>query len=511
MAERRDSPHPVVPLYRLFPSAVMAVAVLAICGVPRASSSPPLPFDPPSRETLMRAERKVYAHYFTQFPVTIDNEETARDNYARHYLNPHGEDGKFLEHGGFLRQRPLPRPPRETDDWALSDLREEVRRAKAIGLDGFAVNLLNDEGYHRERAERLLEAARLEGGFDIMLMPDMNAALGDEPQALVEMIAALSGHAGALRLDDGRLVVAPYLAQRRPPAWWRSRLADLAALGIDVALVPVFHDWRNHYRAYAPLSHGVSDWGDRRATTAGRWSDMARLARAAGLLWMAPVTPQDVRPKSGVYWEARGSALFREQWKAAIDGGADWVHLISWNDYSEHTTIAPGTATGYAFYDLTAYYVTWFKTGRRPRIARDAIYAFHRLHAAAAEPRQQASPLQPASSSDPPRDEVEMLAFLTAPATLEVVLGGERHRRLAGAGVTSFRIPLSPGVPVFRILRDGATISEMRGGVISAEIDVQDLLYHARGSLRDMGCDPAPRQVSGTTGDPCSTGTREGL
>lgn len=37
--------------------------------------------------------------------------------------------------------------------------------------------------------------------------------------------------------------------------------------------------------------------------------------------------------------ENSNSELFREMWKIAINGKADWGQIITWNDYSEASDI----------------------------------------------------------------------------------------------------------------------------------------------------------------------------
>jgi hypothetical protein len=213
---------------------------------------------------------------------------------------------------------------------------------------------------------------------------------------------------------------------------------------------------------------------------------MAREARDAGLVWMSPVAPQVMKPKNAYFLEAGNSELYRKMWKATIAGDANWVHLISWNDYSEHSVIHPSAPTGYGFYDLTAYYTRWFKTGSRPQIKRDAIYSFYRIHPVGAKPNPlvQTRVIEPGSASDTPRNRVEMLAFLTAPAVLEIKLAGNVYRQKAGAGMTSFTVPLKSGRPVFRIIRNGNVVKILRGKFIQPDIAIQDLLYHGDSSLR---------------------------
>lgn len=465
----------------------------------RRGADSPLPFSRPPLSVLRESQKKVFAHYFTPFPLSLDNRDPATDYYTRNYLNPDGENGKFKQGGGYLRERPLPRAPRAEADWEARDMEEEVRRASEIGLDGFAADLLSSplstSSTHWRRVQRLLDAAqRVDPGFKIMLMPDMNVEYSSHPERLTDAIRALAAHPSALRLPDGRLVVAPYNAHNQSATWWKDWLDAMRSGGIDIALVPLFQGWRNYATAFAPFSAGMSDWGP-------RWpSGAASIVRDPAAahdtyrvpIWMAPVAPQDYRPKAvlegpdrtPVYWEAGNSQTFRTLWQSAIDGGADWVQVITWNDYGEHSEISPSTGIQHAFYDLTAYYAAWFKTGTAPPITRDVLYYFYRVQPTTAVPSAPQT-LARRRGVDGPRDEVELLAFLTAPGTLEVELGGQTRRMDAGAGVTSFRVPLANGQPVFRLVRSGRTeITTTPPWTISDQVVYQDLLYRAGSNTR---------------------------
>jgi hypothetical protein len=453
----------------------------------RAVAAELLPFDQPAPAVLRASPKKVFAHYFAPFPISLDNKDPPLDYYATGYLSPEGEGGKHRRSGGYLRERPLPRPPRPGADWADRDMEDEVRRAVALGLDGFTADILTTSGVHWERLERLLAAAaRVDPGFKIVPMPDMDAELRTHPERLAAAVRSLASSPAVLRLPDGRLVVAPYDAQRQSAEWWRQWLAAMRADGIDVALVPLFQGWQRYAADFAPFSAGVSDWGPRWPSGAQTLREAPAAAHRLVPIWMAPVAPQDVRPKALRFWEAGGSLLFRTMWASAIEGGADWVQIITWNDYSEGTEIAPSTGIQWAFADLAAYYVTWFKTGRPPTIVRDVLCYFHRVQAIDA-PRDTARQPEPftLAGGDPARDEVELLAFLEKPGTLEIALGGETAREEAGQGVTSFRVPLRPGKPVFRLVRGGrAAITLESPWEIRERVVFQDLLYRAGCSNR---------------------------
>ncbi|GAA2777632.1 hypothetical protein GCM10020219_056000 [Nonomuraea dietziae] len=69
----------------------------------------PLPFAMPSTATLRASERKVFAHYFTPYPISLNNRAGADDYYTKHYLTPTGESNKALALRRPAARRPIPR------------------------------------------------------------------------------------------------------------------------------------------------------------------------------------------------------------------------------------------------------------------------------------------------------------------------------------------------------------------------------------------------------------------
>jgi hypothetical protein len=496
------------------------LALLVVLAPGRAAAQAPWPFDQPPLAELRKSDRKVFAHYFTPFPLSLDNvAANTPDTYERNQLNPAGSPsaqypkGRYFTTGGYMRQRPLPVAPQPTGvDYELVNFRTEVRSAVALGLDGFAVDLLGygPKNTHWQRVLKLMDAAaREDADFRIMIMPDINASTfkpENDPDGatLTAAVQALAPHPSAYRYE-GKLVVCPFNTHKRPAAWWKEWIDRFEKLtGDRIFFVPLFQDWKAHIGNFAPFSGGVTDWGTRESgpgtgNDSPKWHHFSRDAHAVrpGFLSMAPIGPQDFRPKDdplatyGVrFWESNNSLNYRVSWANAIAGGADWVHLITWNDYGEAAEIAPSTGTQYAFYDLTAYYTAWFKTGRAPAITRDVIYYFHRLHHTAAPfSADQAAPFRRAGDT-PASDQIELLAFLAdgAPATLEIEVAGTVHTQEVGAGIQSFRVPLpatGKARPVFRLKRGGQLVTEITSAFeINNEIHWQDFLYRAGGSSR---------------------------
>lgn len=197
---------------------------------------------------------------------------------------------------------------------------------------------------------------------------------------------------------------------------------------------------------------------------------------------VAAINNQDVRyrPTNIIGDEARGSATLRASWMSAIEGAADWAQLVTWNDHSEHSAFVPTTGTQFGYYDLTAYYVSWFKSGRPPVIKRDVLYYFHRV--------MNGPPWisQFRSAGGGWVNEIELVALLTAPATLEIETEAGTTRRAVGAGMQVLTAPLpKQGKPVFRLVRADRPLIEIQSPfAVDPSPRASDLVYRSGSSLR---------------------------
>ncbi|MDI2127498.1 endo-1,3-alpha-glucanase family glycosylhydrolase [Yinghuangia seranimata] len=469
-------------------------------GTPTATATAPgtpegatagLPFALPSTAALRSSPHKVFAHYFTPYPVSLDNAAPADDYYARNYLNPAGEGGRHQAYGGLLRDRPLPRAPL-SGDWELQDMESEVRTAVSAGIDGFTVDLLDltPGSQHRKRVDALVKAAeRVDPGFRVILMPDMTAGKikGLDAAGLAAALAPLAGSPAMQRLDDGRLVVSPFKAEERPAAWWADFAAAMERQGRKTALVPVFLNLNANAQAFAQVSYGFSVWGNRSPNAQGGIGGDAAKAHGMGKIWMQPVSVQDERPNQAIFDEAGNTENLRATWEGAIGKGADWVQLTTWNDYSEGTQFAPSVHNGRVYLDISTYYATWFKTGGRPVITRDTVYVTHRLQFAGTRPAAagQQQFMAPRPGTLAPRDTVEALAFLTGPATVRVQSGGQAKDNQAPAGVSAYLVPLAYGAQSAAVTRGGTSVAAVTTTFeVRADPRTQDLQYVAAGSAR---------------------------
>lgn len=485
------------------------IAIISFTSIVKVNAQAPLPFDKPSTATLRASSRKVFAHYVNLFVVSEDNADPIADYYQTQWLTPSGENNKWLNVGGFLRERPWPRAPRPQANWPDLDLQLDVQRAIATGIDGFSIDILsygaNDSGWIRYKS--LMAAAHtVDPGFSIMLVPDMTGMFGpsSDPNGtlLAQMVVEASNTANypsVFHLPDGRLVLSPYLAQVNSLTWWTNWLAMMRnSYGIDIAFVPQFQGFWN-YQSWAPICYGMTDWGSRCVSSNGApntWNLMAKQIHAWGVpVCMAPVAPQDMRPKNLQFTEASNTEDYRVMWNNALYGDnsgasakADWVQLVTWNDYSEHTEVQPSSGTQFLFNDLAAYYITLMKTGTAP-ITRDVLFYCHRIETTTApyDTNKQSAAFSP-QGGQTPDNQIELLAFMTAAGTLKIQTSAGASTLSAPAGITSFKVPLTSsinGKPVFSLIRSGATIASVTSQFpIVTSLTYQDLLYRGGSSLR---------------------------
>jgi Glycosyl hydrolase family 71 len=426
----------------------------------------------PSTDVLFASAKKVFAHYFYPFPVSIDNAAPANDYYNGQYLNKLGESGKWQAQGGYLRQRPLGVNPNSNPQWQLLNMESEVRRAIARGITGFTIDVMSvSEATDNNSALHLMLAAAnaVDSRFKIVVMPDISA-LGSDMNSVVEIIASVAASPAAYRLSDGRLVVSAFDAGINLPSWWETAIGQLNAQGIKAAFVPTFLGWTNYADTFAAFSYGYGDWGTATAASGSAMvGDPQIVHDTYGKIFMMPVDPQQYRPKDFVFWEAGNSAAFRNAWMSSINGDADWVQLVTWNDFSESSELAPYTdATlrgdiGTGYYDLNGFYAAWFLTGKQPAITHDVLYYFYRR-----EPSTAAGPAQSQKDyivTGVAENDIELLAFLTAPGDVKITIGGKTYTQSAAAGITSFKIASQPGTPVFTLARSGADVFSVTGGV----------------------------------------------
>jgi Glycosyl hydrolase family 71 len=489
------------------------IDTLATRFVAQESPSGVFPFaDPPGAKS---AFRKVYLNYFPWLLLSLDNKPLNADFWSTPGKTipavpaPSDNPGAFFNTTPItLNQRPISPQPWDSPFWRERNLAIDIRRAQRIGADGFLLTLPQiNQGPMWDAAVMLCRVAtHVAPGFRVIIQPGMASLVGGkvQPEALVDAIATLGACPAADHLADGQLVIGPWAAELEPPEFWRAVMSGLAAKGVKTALLPVLLSASDDSAGrLAPLSYEMSywAWSDVNSTAGPQARHVRDLLSSPFGRWMAPVRPQDVRPKQSISGESENTAMFRQMWMAAIqDPKAADVQIITWNALSEGTEIEPASATQFLFYDLSAYYTFWYKRGHPPAIRSDAIYYCSRTQdlagaATGGHPADRYHGIPVASAVGPMKvlgqtplaSNIEMVAFLTAPSRLEIAVAGRTFQKDAGPGLAVLTVPAVASRPLFRIVRAGAVVAQVEAHYAIAPAGaVPNLFYYGGSSNRPV-------------------------
>lgn len=440
-----------------------------------------IPFVQPPRSTLQNSKKLVVAHWH-QFPISRDKGSGTNDSYSRMQTST-------IDNNGTVRLRPLPRPARDEADWKLADAKIDVMWAQNIGVDAFFVNMFTDQAnpWAWPMYTTYLKAAKELGtGFKVAPNIDCMGAGSSGSNMANNIINHLKNQGEFSNPNqfkvNGKFLVGSFNASRCSVSYWTDLKNTFASAGLDPSLMCVFLGgaYRSEYDGVCDV---WTDWGFRDPFSApsGNWN--TRYSAAAGREpIVAAISHGDTRYKSeNNAYEQRGSETLRITWEEAINTGADWAQFVTWNDIGEHSQAYPNTAEQWALYDLSAYYIAWFKTGVKPVINKDALYYSHRI---AKVPSGSMPSLRAGSWSNL----VEVVAFLTAPATVEIVTAEGTTKKDFEAGVQVLTAPLpASGKPKLRIVRNNNAVVDITSAFSVGPMPVpNDIIYRAGGSLRTI-------------------------
>lgn len=462
---------------------------------------PPSPSPPPSvvspglfftlPVTIRQQPRKLFAHYFGPFPISIDNAAPDSDYYATQYLKASGEGGKFAATGGFLRDRPQGRPV--VSNYLAVDAETDVKQAVAAGVDGFFSDVMDGSGKNWDfYMAAMAAAARLypDGSFKVVPQIDVNGGIGSATaDAVADAISRFAQGPSAYFLPDGRFVVSAFYAEGKPLSWWQAVFSSLQSRhGIRAAFAPMYLNIgaAANY-AGQPWTYASGLWGDGADPKIQQDApNYGSAVHARGEKYIFPIQGQNIRNSASMFDEALGTAALRAAWQRAIVDGPDFVCLVTWNDYSEGGEFNNSVARGLVDLDMTAYYATEWKTGTAPPIVRDAVYISNRDQLSTATPTGgQTRRIQHWNRPDMSSvaDVVEVRTFLTATADVTVTVGGLPVTYSAPAGESARTFPLRTGSPPSAaVARRGESVASVTSPAAVLSAPVKDDAQYFQGS-----------------------------
>jgi hypothetical protein len=273
-----------------------------------------------------------------------------------------------------------------TEDSA--DLLRELQDARRAGLDGVIVSFQGKEiggGWNHRRMLLILQAAQ-QAGLRVSVQTETLAAhLPDRPGPphvdtltvwLTDIVDSYGAHPAYLRVD-GRPVVFVYVWFVVDDAVWAQALGRVRASGRQLFVVADSVDPGALELADSLYTFGGNLFAADIQRYSQRHSLMTRsfhllgADRARQRLGIVTVSPgydeSGLRDRSAPHLvvDRQGGEYYVAQWRAAVDSGADWVLVSTWNEWWENTHIEPSQRYGESYLWRTRFWSAVFKTSPR--------------------------------------------------------------------------------------------------------------------------------------------------
>ncbi len=369
--------------------------------------------------------------------------------------------------------------------------KSEIELAQRHGIDGFALNCgqwggMDDKhvfqpGQYTQSCERIYEAAKqLNSGFKLFMSADVNG-LGDMMNNMGDMVMRFEHHPNQFRYQNKTVLS----AWGGTPEAFTGPVENLKKTGHPVCFIPFLMNskyamaWSFEtslkFLQNQPSIDGLfcflcdepyQDGRDRNAL-------VRRATLFANKLYMAGASASY---NSANMRDTHGLGGYDAVWTGIVQDDADFVELVTWNDYNEDSNLMPFRWPACqdrpfidrdeSTLDAVGYYSTYYKTGVRPTIIQDKLYITYRDRSKwqrkSWDPKTQqfidvsTTPFPYDQMHDDVADNIYLTGMLTAPAQLSVHIGAVDHHLDLPAGISHHAVPLSPGVPRFVLTRGAA-------------------------------------------------------
>ncbi len=253
-----------------------------------------------------------------------------------------------------------------------------IAQAQEAGIDAFVVAWYGPQVEGNQTETNLALMLEVADGTDFRVSVEFGPdspfihSQQDVVDALRHALQVHAQHPGFLRVEGKpviffwRLDSVPLAPGQTPLEAWQAirdqvdpdRTSIWIAEGVEVEYQQVFDGHHLYSIAWSEdVTRTLSDWGYRiRRYNARHGTDK---------LWVATVMPGYNDLKTGradaFVREREGGQFYRATWQAAMDSGADWVVITSWNEWVEGSQIEPSVSYGNLYLDLTAELVAQFK------------------------------------------------------------------------------------------------------------------------------------------------------
>ncbi|KAF2205757.1 glycoside hydrolase family 71 protein [Delitschia confertaspora ATCC 74209] len=230
-----------------------------------------------------------------------------------------------------------------------ADYDDDMKRAKAYGIDAFAMNIgrvNGDDTYNYKQLDLAYQSA-VNNGMKLFISFDGNYFTGGDAALIGSYVKKYGNNAAQLKVDN-KVFVSTFNGDAIDPATVRS------SSGMDLYYAPNYHPWAK------PTSDGLDgafNWmgwdndGYNKAPKDGRLitvsqGDTDYKNWLAGKGYIAPVSPwfnthYGTEVSYSKNWVFPSDLLWYNRWNQILALKPRFLEIISWNDYGESHYIGP--------------------------------------------------------------------------------------------------------------------------------------------------------------------------
>ncbi|QQK40795.1 Glycoside hydrolase, family 71 [Penicillium digitatum] len=374
---------------------------------------------------------------------------------------------------------------------SASDYDDDMKRAKSLGIDAFALNIGVDP-YTDQQLQLAYESAA-NNQMKVFLSFDFNWWHTDQATAVGQKIAQYAGKPAQL-LVDNKVFVSSFAGDGIDVAVLR------AAVGRSIFFAPNFHP---AYGTDISTVDGLLNWmawpnnGNNKAPTPNHMVSVAdgdrEYANAlGGKAYIAPVSPwffTHFGPEVSYSknWNFPSDLLWFNRWNEILALKPRFIEIVTWNDYGESHYIgplnSPHTDDGASkwvndmphdgWLDISKPYIAAFKAGESSpnhHISSDELVYWYRPAPRGVNCDSTDTCMVPANNGSgnyfmgrpdgwqSMADSVFVVSLLTSPAKVQVNSGGTIYNYDAPAGASAKEVPMGVGAQSFAVIRGGKSI-----------------------------------------------------
>ncbi|KAL6894894.1 mutanase [Trichoderma evansii] len=377
------------------------------------------------------------------------------------------------------------------DRGSSSDYDDDMQRAKAAGIDAFALNIGVD-GYTDQQLGFAYDSAN-RNGMKVFISFDFNWWSPGNAAGVGQKIAQYANLPAQLYVDN-RPFASSFAGDGLDVNALRS------AAGSNVYFVPNFHPGQSS----TSTIDGALNWmawdndGNNKAPKPGQNvtvadGDNAYQSWLGGKPYLAPISPEffthfGPEVSFSKNWVFPSGTLIYNRWQQILQQGFPMVEIITWNDYGESHYVGPLKSKHYddgnskwtndmphdGFLDLSKPFIAAYKnkdTDVSKYIQNEELVYWYRrnlkgLNCDATDTTYN-RPANNASGNyfegkpdgwDTMDDAVYVAAFLKSAGTVTVTSGGTTQSFQGSAGANIFQVPANLGQQKFALTRNGQTV-----------------------------------------------------